>query len=121
MQHNVAAVTRSCICPLNPSSLSLFLSLSISPSIFLSLSLSLSLPPSLSLSLFHLSLSHPSQVLSHIAELLGAAPEGEQLLLQLLVNKLADGTRKVASKASYLLSQLLQKHSGMHARARTVL
>lgn len=39
-----------------------------------------------------------SKVLSHIAELLSIAPEGEQVLLQLLVNKLADTTRKVASK-----------------------
>ena len=38
-----------------------------------------------------------SKVLSHIAELLAIAPEGEQVLLPLLVNKRADTPRKVAS------------------------
>jgi ribosome biogenesis protein MAK21 len=42
-----------------------------------------------------------SKILSHIYELLCAAPEGEQILLQLLVNKLADTTRKVASKVHF--------------------
>ena len=43
-------------------------------------------------------------------ELLAAKPEAEARLLALLVNKLGDPNRKVASKAGFLLSCLLTKH-----------
>jgi ribosome biogenesis protein MAK21 len=43
-------------------------------------------------------------------ELLAAKPEAEARLLRLLVNKLGDPNRKVASKAGYLLSCLLTRH-----------
>ncbi|KAF2003343.1 CBF-domain-containing protein [Amniculicola lignicola CBS 123094] len=43
-------------------------------------------------------------------ELLKSKPEQEENLLRLLVNKLGDKDRKVASKASYLLLQLQQEH-----------
>jgi ribosome biogenesis protein MAK21 len=46
-------------------------------------------------------------------ELLLAAPEGEQLLMTTLVNKLGDPDRKVASKVVYLLGKLLEEHPGM--------
>ena len=45
--------------------------------------------------------------------LLQAKPEGEQALLQALVNKLGDPERRVASRAGYLLHQLLQQHPAM--------
>jgi len=44
---------------------------------------------------------------------LSTKPEAEAQLLAALVNKLGDPSRKVASKAGYLLSQLLQQHPGM--------
>jgi len=43
-------------------------------------------------------------------ELLAAKPEHEAQLLTILVNKLGDPNRKVASKAGYLLSCLLTQH-----------
>ncbi|KAI9137197.1 hypothetical protein BKA69DRAFT_1099745, partial [Paraphysoderma sedebokerense] len=45
-----------------------------------------------------------------IFELLVTKPEQEQNLLRLLVNKLGDQDRKIASKASFLLDQLVTKH-----------
>jgi ribosome biogenesis protein MAK21 len=43
-------------------------------------------------------------------DLLAAKPELEGQLLELLVNKLGDPNRRVASKAGYLLSCLLTQH-----------
>ncbi|ORX82922.1 CBF-domain-containing protein [Anaeromyces robustus] len=54
-----------------------------------------------------------NKAISSIFELLVAKPEQEKNLLTLLVNKLGDTNRKLASKASYLLSQLLLKHPNM--------
>ncbi|KAG2496991.1 hypothetical protein HYH03_004996 [Edaphochlamys debaryana] len=48
-----------------------------------------------------------------MAELLMAKPEGEATLLAGLVNKLGDPSRQVASKAVFLLMQLLGKHPVM--------
>ncbi|KAI1375579.1 CBF-domain-containing protein [Hypoxylon crocopeplum] len=45
--------------------------------------------------------------------LLQDKPEQESNLLRLLVNKLGDRERKIASRASYLLLQLLNTHPGM--------
>ena len=45
--------------------------------------------------------------------LLKDKPEQESNLLRLLVNKLGDRERKIASRASYLLLQLLNVHPGM--------
>jgi len=53
------------------------------------------------------------KALTYIYELLKAKPEGEQNLLTLLVNKLGDQEKKIASKASHLLSLLLQEHPAM--------
>ncbi|RYP69664.1 hypothetical protein DL769_005222 [Monosporascus sp. CRB-8-3] len=47
--------------------------------------------------------------------LLRDKPEQESNLLRLLVNKLGDRQRKIASRASYLLLQLLNVHPGMKA------
>lgn len=46
-------------------------------------------------------------------ELLAAKPEGEAKLLSGLVNKLGDPNRKIASKAGFLLAQLLTRHPVM--------
>jgi ribosome biogenesis protein MAK21 len=46
-------------------------------------------------------------------DLLARKPEGEARLLAGLVNKLGDPSRKLASKAAYLLSQLLGEHPVM--------
>lgn len=46
-------------------------------------------------------------------ELLIKKPEGEARLLAALVNKLGDPSRKLASKAGFLLSQLLHHHPVM--------
>ena len=43
-------------------------------------------------------------------ELLAAKPELESKLLTLLINKLGDPNRQVASKAGYLISCLLTQH-----------
>ena len=48
-------------------------------------------------------------------ELLSAKPEQEARLLALVVNKLGDPSRKLASKAGYLLLCLLDQHPGMKA------
>mmetsp|Transcript_8714 Transcript_8714/g.18540 ORF Transcript_8714/g.18540 Transcript_8714/m.18540 type:complete len:1163 (-) Transcript_8714:938-4426(-) len=46
-------------------------------------------------------------------DLLVKKPEGEARLLSGLVNKLGDPSRKIASKAGYLMSQLLLQHPAM--------
>jgi ribosome biogenesis protein MAK21 len=51
-----------------------------------------------------------SKALSYVYELLKERPEQEVNLLRLLVNKLGDPGRKIASRASYLLLQLEQVH-----------
>lgn len=51
--------------------------------------------------------------LTTVHELLCAKPEQEHSLLTLLLNKLGDGDNKIASKASYLLLLLSQKHPNM--------
>jgi ribosome biogenesis protein MAK21 len=51
----------------------------------------------------------------HIFDLLKSKPEQEVNLLKLVVNKLGDLDRKVASKVSYLLLQLEQAHPAMKA------
>ncbi len=48
-----------------------------------------------------------------ISDLLSAKPEQEARLLSALVNKMGDPSRKIASKAGYLLSQLLLQHPAM--------
>jgi ribosome biogenesis protein MAK21 len=53
------------------------------------------------------------RALRAIGALLGARPEGEQALLGALVNKLGDPERRVASRAGYLLHQLLGQHPAM--------
>ena len=54
-----------------------------------------------------------TKVLTYIYELLKSKPEEEQNLLTLLINKLGDQEKKLASKASYLLSLILQEHPAM--------
>lgn len=54
-----------------------------------------------------------TQTMALIAQLLVSKPEQEQNLLRLLVNKLGDSERAVASKASYHLHNLLQMHPQM--------
>lgn len=54
-----------------------------------------------------------AKVLNVIYELLKTKPEGEQNLLTLLVNKLGDQEKKIASKGSHLLGLLLQEHPAM--------
>lgn len=51
-----------------------------------------------------------SRALSYVYELLKEKPEQEANLLRLLVNKLGDPSKKIASRASYLLLQLEQAH-----------
>ncbi|EFR01475.1 ribosome biogenesis protein MAK21 [Nannizzia gypsea CBS 118893] len=51
-----------------------------------------------------------SRALSYVYELLKERPEQESNLLRLLVNKLGDPSKKIASRASYLLLQLEQAH-----------
>ncbi|GIC92024.1 RNA-binding ribosome biosynthesis protein MAK21 [Aspergillus udagawae] len=51
-----------------------------------------------------------SRAVSYVYELLKEKPEQEANLLRLLVNKLGDKARKIASRASYLLLQLEQAH-----------
>ena len=51
--------------------------------------------------------------LDFVFELLKEKPEQEENLLRLLVNKLGDSNRKIASKASHRLLQLLTFHSAM--------
>lgn len=47
------------------------------------------------------------------AELLAAKPEAEARLLALIVNKLGDPNRRVASNAGYHISRLLTQHPVM--------
>jgi len=56
-----------------------------------------------------------SRALDFVFGLLRDKPEQEANLLRLLVNKLGDRDRKIASRASYLLLQLLNTHPGMKA------
>ncbi|EEP81093.1 conserved hypothetical protein [Uncinocarpus reesii 1704] len=51
-----------------------------------------------------------SRAVSYVYELLKEKPEQESNLLRLLVNKLGDPSKKIASRASYLLLQLQQAH-----------
>ncbi|OJD28055.1 hypothetical protein ACJ73_00538 [Blastomyces percursus] len=51
-----------------------------------------------------------SKAVSYVYELLKEKPEQETNLLRLLVNKLGDPNKKIASRASYLLLQLEQSH-----------
>lgn len=51
-----------------------------------------------------------SRAVSYVYELLKEKPEQEANLLRLLVNKLGDRSKKIASRASYLLLQLEQAH-----------
>ena len=51
-----------------------------------------------------------SRALSYVYELLKEKPEQESNLLRLLVNKLGDRAKRIASRASYLLLQLEQAH-----------
>ncbi|KAJ5343533.1 hypothetical protein MYU51_021611 [Penicillium brevicompactum] len=54
-----------------------------------------------------------SRAVSYVYELLKEKPEQENNLLRLLVNKLGDPGKKIASRASYLLLQLMQSHPMM--------
>ncbi|KAF8469035.1 CBF/Mak21 family-domain-containing protein [Kalaharituber pfeilii] len=56
-----------------------------------------------------------SHAVGYVWELLKEKPEQEANLLRLLVNKLGDTDRKVASKVSFLLLQLQQTHPAMKA------
>jgi len=56
-----------------------------------------------------------SKAISFVFELLKERPEQESNLLRLLVNKLGDPVKKIASQASYLLMQLLITHPAMKA------
>ncbi|KAL2257075.1 hypothetical protein VTK26DRAFT_693 [Humicola hyalothermophila] len=56
-----------------------------------------------------------SRALDFVFGLLKNKPEQEANLLRLIVNKLGDRERKIASRASYLLLQLLNIHPGMKA------
>ncbi|PVV03026.1 hypothetical protein BB560_002500 [Smittium megazygosporum] len=49
----------------------------------------------------------------HVEEMLEAKPEQEQNLLRLLVTKIGDKTKKIASKASFLILKLLNTHPYM--------
>ena len=54
-----------------------------------------------------------SRAITYVWELLRDKPEQEENLLRLLVNKLGDTDRKIASRASYLLLQLENSHPAM--------
>ena len=54
-----------------------------------------------------------SRAMSYVYELLKEKPEQESNLLRLLINKLGDPVKKIASQASYLLMQLLTVHPAM--------
>jgi ribosome biogenesis protein MAK21 len=56
-----------------------------------------------------------SRALDFVFGLLKNKPEQEANLLRLLVNKLGDRERKIASRASHLVLQLLTTHPGMKA------
>lgn len=53
------------------------------------------------------------KVLSTVFDLLSEYPEQENALLGMIVNKLGDPERKLATKAAHLLSQLVSKHPNM--------
>ncbi|KIW37854.1 uncharacterized protein PV06_09839 [Exophiala oligosperma] len=53
------------------------------------------------------------RAVSYVYELLKERPEQESNLLRLLINKLGDPIKKIASQASYLLMQLLIAHPAM--------
>lgn len=54
-----------------------------------------------------------SKAISFVYELLKEKPEQESNLLRLLINKLGDPVKKIASQTSYLLMQLLGAHPAM--------
>ncbi|KAJ3117171.1 hypothetical protein HDU96_007724 [Phlyctochytrium bullatum] len=54
-----------------------------------------------------------SKALNYVSELLSSKPEQEANLLLMLVNKFGDIEKKIASKAAYLLSNVLTKHPAM--------
>ncbi len=54
-----------------------------------------------------------ARAVSYVYELLKERPEQESNLLRLLVNKLGDPVKKIASQASYLLMQVLLAHPAM--------
>ncbi|KAK5718016.1 RNA-binding ribosome biosynthesis protein mak21 [Elasticomyces elasticus] len=54
-----------------------------------------------------------SRAITFVFELLKDKPEQEENLLRLLVNKLGDTSRKIASRSSYLLLQLENTHPAM--------
>ncbi|KAK5134437.1 hypothetical protein LTR08_006484 [Meristemomyces frigidus] len=54
-----------------------------------------------------------SRAITYVWELLKDKPEQEENLLRLLVNKLGDTDKKIASRASYLLLQLETTHPAM--------
>ncbi|KNC97841.1 RNA-binding ribosome biosynthesis protein MAK21 [Spizellomyces punctatus DAOM BR117] len=54
-----------------------------------------------------------NKMIQYIYDLLSSKPEQEQNLLSLLVNKVGDQDRKLASKSAHLLSQLLATHPAM--------
>ena len=54
-----------------------------------------------------------SRALDFVFGLLKSKPEQEANLLRLIVNKLGDREKKIASRASYLILQLLNLHPGM--------
>ncbi|KAI1615109.1 CBF/Mak21 family-domain-containing protein [Exophiala viscosa] len=56
-----------------------------------------------------------ARAVSYVYELLKERPEQEANLLRLLINKLGDPVKKIASQASYLLMQLLIAHPAMKA------
>ncbi|GAA6007955.1 hypothetical protein JCM10207_006979 [Rhodosporidiobolus poonsookiae] len=59
-------------------------------------------------------LPHPrTQAVMHLSNLLRDKPEQESNILRLLVNKLGDTQRGIASKTSHHLLQVLQTHPGM--------
>lgn len=62
-----------------------------------------------------------SRAVTYVYELLKEKPEQEANLLRLLVNKLGDRARKIASRASYLLLQLEQAHPLMKSTIITAL
>lgn len=54
-----------------------------------------------------------SRAVNYVYELLKEKPEQESNLLRLLINKLGDPIKKIASQTSYLLMQLLAAHPAM--------
>lgn len=57
--------------------------------------------------------ANKNQAIIYAAKLLSYAPEKEQLLLTMLVNKLGDPSNKVAAKALHHLSEVAFKHPAM--------